>query len=92
MSSVNEVKAGNVKIGGDNPLVLIAGPCVIEDEKIIERILRHLVLWARKARPPPKAKVQPLNVRIDYADSQSPPSDDYLYCDPDYPIETYATD
>jgi 2-dehydro-3-deoxyphosphooctonate aldolase (KDO 8-P synthase) len=33
MSSVNEVKAGNVKIGGDKPLVLIAGPCVIEDEK-----------------------------------------------------------
>jgi 2-dehydro-3-deoxyphosphooctonate aldolase (KDO 8-P synthase) len=33
MSVVNEVKAGNVKVGGDNPLVLIAGPCVIEDEK-----------------------------------------------------------
>ena len=68
------------------------GTISFEDEKIIEKILRHLVLWARKARPPPKAKVQPLNVRIDYADSQSPPSDDYLYCDPDYPIETYATD
>jgi len=33
MSKVNEVIVGNVKIGGDNPLVLIAGPCVIEDEK-----------------------------------------------------------
>jgi len=33
MSEVIEVKAGNIKIGGDNPLVLIAGPCVIEDEK-----------------------------------------------------------
>jgi 2-dehydro-3-deoxyphosphooctonate aldolase (KDO 8-P synthase) len=33
MSEVNEVTAGNIKIGGDNPLVLIAGPCVIEDEK-----------------------------------------------------------
>jgi 2-dehydro-3-deoxyphosphooctonate aldolase (KDO 8-P synthase) len=32
MSAVKEVKAGNLKIGGDNPLVLIAGPCVIEDE------------------------------------------------------------
>ncbi len=31
MSEVNEVKAGNIKIGGNNPLVLIAGPCVIED-------------------------------------------------------------
>ena len=65
---------------------------VIEDEEIIKKILKHLGLWDRKARPPPKAKVQPLNVRIDYADSQSPPSDDYLYCDPDYPIENYATD
>lgn len=26
-----EIKVGNVKIGGGNPLVLIAGPCVIED-------------------------------------------------------------
>ena len=33
MSEVIEVKAGNIKIGGDSPLVLIAGPCVIEDEK-----------------------------------------------------------
>jgi len=32
MSSVNEVNIGNFKIGGNNPLVLIAGPCVIEDE------------------------------------------------------------
>lgn len=27
-----EIKVGQVKIGGDNPLVLIAGPCVIENE------------------------------------------------------------
>lgn len=33
MSEVNAVTAGNIKIGGDNPLVLIAGPCVIEDER-----------------------------------------------------------
>jgi len=32
MTSVNEVTIGNFKIGGNNPLVLIAGPCVIEDE------------------------------------------------------------
>ena len=37
MTSVNEVTIGNFKIGGNNPLVLIAGPCVIEDEnKILE--------------------------------------------------------
>lgn len=28
-----EVKVNNVKIGGSNAIVLIAGPCVIEDEK-----------------------------------------------------------
>ncbi len=27
-----EIKIGNIKIGGGNPLVLIAGPCVIESE------------------------------------------------------------
>lgn len=28
-----EIKVNNVKIGGKNPLVLIAGPCVIENER-----------------------------------------------------------
>ena len=32
-----EIKIGNVKVGGDNPLVLIAGPCVIESEKAAMR-------------------------------------------------------
>lgn len=30
---VREVKIGNVIVGGERPLVLIAGPCVIESEK-----------------------------------------------------------
>jgi 2-dehydro-3-deoxyphosphooctonate aldolase (KDO 8-P synthase) len=30
MPKTKEVKIGNIKIGGDNPLVLIAGPCSIE--------------------------------------------------------------
>jgi len=29
---VKEISVGNVKIGGANPLVLIAGPCVLENE------------------------------------------------------------
>lgn len=33
-----EISIGNVKIGGENPLVLIAGPCVIESEA---SALRH---------------------------------------------------
>ncbi|MFA5388654.1 MAG: 3-deoxy-8-phosphooctulonate synthase [Candidatus Omnitrophota bacterium] len=33
-----EIKAGKVKIGGKNPIVLIAGPCVIESES---HAMRH---------------------------------------------------
>ena len=29
----NPVVVGGMKIGGSNPLILIAGPCVIENEK-----------------------------------------------------------
>lgn len=29
-----EIRIGNLRVGGDNPLFLIAGPCVIEDEKL----------------------------------------------------------
>lgn len=28
----------------------------IEDEEVIEKILKHLGLWEVKARPPPKVK------------------------------------
>ncbi|GFO63854.1 3-deoxy-8-phosphooctulonate synthase [Geomonas paludis] len=35
---VHEVSVGNVKIGGNRPLVLVAGPCVIENETAT---LRH---------------------------------------------------
>ncbi|MHC4873508.1 MAG: 3-deoxy-8-phosphooctulonate synthase [Planctomycetota bacterium] len=32
LDEVREIEIGNVKIGGSNPLVLMAGPCVIESE------------------------------------------------------------
>ena len=32
---------------------------VIEDEEVIKKILKHLGLWDRKARPPPKATGAP---------------------------------
>jgi 2-dehydro-3-deoxyphosphooctonate aldolase (KDO 8-P synthase) len=35
---IKQITAGSVKIGGNNPLTLIAGPCVIEDESAT---LRH---------------------------------------------------
>ena len=35
---MNEVTVNNIKIGGQNPLCLIAGPCVIEGEDVVLRI------------------------------------------------------
>jgi len=37
------VKVGKIKIGGENPLVLIAGPCVIESEKLVLRTAGKIV-------------------------------------------------
>ena len=36
------VNVKDIKIGGDNPLVLIAGPCVIEDEKSTMKIAEEI--------------------------------------------------
>ena len=40
----------------------------IEDQEVIDKILRHLGLWQNKQRPPPK----PLELQLDYRDSQLP--------------------
>ena len=47
-----EVVVGNVRIGGSNPLVLIAGPCVIESEASVMRHAKTLKAIARKAGMP----------------------------------------
>ncbi len=39
---MNEITIGDFIIGGVNPFVLIAGPCVIEDETITRNIAAHL--------------------------------------------------
>jgi len=44
---VKEIKVGTVKIGGNNPLVLIAGPCVIESEASTMKHARMLKFIAR---------------------------------------------
>ena len=38
-----EITIGSVKIGGDRPLVLIAGPCVIENEAATLRCAERLM-------------------------------------------------
>jgi 2-dehydro-3-deoxyphosphooctonate aldolase (KDO 8-P synthase) len=40
--SMNEVRVGEIRIGKGNPLVLIAGPCVLEGEAIALEIARAL--------------------------------------------------
>jgi 2-dehydro-3-deoxyphosphooctonate aldolase (KDO 8-P synthase) len=40
---IKEIVVGNVKIGGKRPLVLIAGPCVMEDENTTLRCAERLM-------------------------------------------------
>jgi hypothetical protein len=62
---------------------------IIKDDEVIKKILKHLNLWERKARPPPLPKSQ----QIDTSASQLPPCEDHLhlYCDTEYPMEAYAS-
>jgi hypothetical protein len=68
---------------------------VVENEKVIKKILKHLGLWDVKTRPPPKAtgpsKIADYN--IDYSTTQLSVSDnlsrasrsnEWLYFDPEY--------
>ena len=59
----------------------------IEDDQVIKKILKHLGLWDREARPPPEAKIchRSNEQSIDYSDSQLLPSDDDLFIDVQYP-------
>jgi 2-dehydro-3-deoxyphosphooctonate aldolase (KDO 8-P synthase) len=43
MSTANPVSIGNVQIGRNRPLALIAGPCVMEPGDMTQRIARRLV-------------------------------------------------
>ncbi len=47
-----EVKIGNVSIGGQNPLVFIAGPCVIETEELTLKTAERLKEIFRKTSIP----------------------------------------
>lgn len=47
-----EIKIGNVKIGGNTPLVIIAGPCAIEGEKITYDIAKKLKEITNKVKLP----------------------------------------
>jgi hypothetical protein len=61
----------------------------IEDEEVIEKILKHLGLWDLKVRPPPKVKAPSVTISIDDSDSQVPFSTPPFNPDPDYPMDSY---
>lgn len=46
------VKVGDIRIGGDGPLVLIAGPCVVENRKMILATAGRIVRIAERRRIP----------------------------------------
>jgi hypothetical protein len=62
----------------------------IEDEEVIEKILKYLGLWDMKARPPPMPKASLVTMHFDYSDSQRS-SSDYFYADPDYSMDFYVS-
>jgi 2-dehydro-3-deoxyphosphooctonate aldolase (KDO 8-P synthase) len=49
---VNPVQLGDISIGGGSPLVLVAGPCVIESEQHATDLAGHLLEITRAARVP----------------------------------------
>jgi len=46
------IEVGNVKIGGNNPIVLIAGPCVIESEEITLKTVESIKKITEKLKIP----------------------------------------
>jgi len=50
--NTKEIKLGKIKIGANNPLVLIAGPCVIEKEKVCFDVAREIKGIAAKFKIP----------------------------------------
>ena len=58
----------------------------VEDEDVIEKILKHLALWDLKVRPPPKVKEPSVRISIDDSDSQVSFSGSSFYSDPDGPM------
>jgi 2-dehydro-3-deoxyphosphooctonate aldolase (KDO 8-P synthase) len=49
---MNQIKIGNITVGGDAPFILIAGPCVIEDEAATMAIAGQLKAMAEDACVP----------------------------------------
>ncbi len=60
---------------------------LIEDQEVIKTILKHLGLSLVTRKPEPRANAPPRGFQIEYSDAQIPPSDEYLYRDPEYSLD-----
>ena len=60
----------------------------VEDEEVIEKILKHLALWDLKVRPPPKVKEPSVKISIDDSDSQVLFSAPPFYSDLEHPVHS----
>jgi 2-dehydro-3-deoxyphosphooctonate aldolase (KDO 8-P synthase) len=49
--TTREISAGSIKIGSNNPLAFIAGPCVIESEEATLKAAYQLKEISDKRRP-----------------------------------------
>ncbi len=52
MTATRELTLGQIRLGGNNPLFLIAGPCVIESESHAQRMAERLAKIALEAKIP----------------------------------------
>src|SRR5882724_7408991 len=52
MQTAREITIGNVRMGGNQPMVLIAGPCVIESEAHALLMAERLMEAAARAKMP----------------------------------------
>src|SRR5260370_7878441 len=52
MDSTREIAVGSLRLGGGNPLFLIAGPCVIESEAHARKMAEHVARLAADAGMP----------------------------------------
>src|SRR5271154_769608 len=52
MNSVREISLGTLRLGGGNPLFLIAGPCVIESEAHARKMAEKVAKIAADAGVP----------------------------------------
>jgi 2-dehydro-3-deoxyphosphooctonate aldolase (KDO 8-P synthase) len=52
MMATNEIQVGSIRIGGKNPLILIAGPCVIESEAHAMRMAESIAKIAAELKVP----------------------------------------